>query len=112
MTQVESKAKGIDLEFATDHIWTMEDKEGFIGLRVDCGDHGVIYFTPQQAMSVICAFSLHLQPSGLVVRTEIREKADDAAPGACKSDRNNPTPHASDCNVWVGEPCNCIVGKM
>ncbi len=20
-------------------------------------------------------------------------------------------PHASDCNVWVNEPCNCIMGK-
>jgi hypothetical protein len=43
---------GIRLEFATDHIWTMEDKPGFIGLRVDCGDGGVVYFTKSQARDV------------------------------------------------------------
>jgi hypothetical protein len=51
---------GICLEYATDHIWTMEDKEGFIGLRLDCGDSGVIYFTPSQAADVVAAFSAHL----------------------------------------------------
>jgi hypothetical protein len=44
--------KGFRLEFATDHIWSMEDKEGFIGLRIDCGDAGVVYFTKSQARQV------------------------------------------------------------
>lgn len=52
---------GIDLEYATDHIWTMEDREGFIGLRLDSGDSGVIYFTKEQAASVIKNFKLHLE---------------------------------------------------
>lgn len=44
--------KGFRLEFATDHIWTMEDKPGFVGLRIDCGDSGVVYFTKSQARDV------------------------------------------------------------
>jgi hypothetical protein len=59
--------RGIDLEFATDHIWTMQDREGFIGLRVDCGDSGVIYFTPDQARQVIDQFTLQLAPAALPV---------------------------------------------
>jgi len=51
---------GINLEYSTDHIWTMEDREGFIGLRLDCGDAGVIYFTKEQASEVVAAFSMHL----------------------------------------------------
>jgi hypothetical protein len=66
--------KGIDLEFATDHIWTMEDRPGFIGLRLDCGDAGVIYFTKEQAMSVIAAFASHLLPESAVVKYEIKPK--------------------------------------
>lgn len=50
----------IALDHATDHIWTMEDEKGFIGLRVDCGDSGVLYFTKEQALDVVTAFSLHL----------------------------------------------------
>lgn len=55
------KHEGITREFATDHIWTMEDRPGFIGLRVDCGDSGVIYFTPDQARQVIDQFQCHLK---------------------------------------------------
>ena len=51
---------GIALEYATDLIWTMEDKPGFIGLRVDCGDAGTIYFTSDQARQVVEAFQKHL----------------------------------------------------
>lgn len=37
---------------ATDHIWLMEDgKEPHaIGLRMDCGDSGVVYLTREQAI--------------------------------------------------------------
>lgn len=49
----------IHLDHATDHIWLMEDKPGFIGLRVDCGDGGVLYFTPEQAKEVVDAFENH-----------------------------------------------------
>jgi hypothetical protein len=48
---------GIDLEFSTDYIWAMEDKEGYLGLRLDSGDSGTIYFTPRQAISVIAELS-------------------------------------------------------
>jgi len=34
---------------ATDHIWLMEDRPGLIGIRMDCGDSGVVYVTPSQA---------------------------------------------------------------
>ena len=34
---------------ATDHIWCMEDKPGFIGVRLDCGDSGTVYLTYDQA---------------------------------------------------------------
>lgn len=52
---------GIDRDYATDHIWTMEDREGFVGLRIDCGDSGTIYFTPFQMEEVIKAFNFHLE---------------------------------------------------
>lgn len=35
--------------YATDHIWCMEDVEGHIGIRLDCGDSGVVYLTHKQA---------------------------------------------------------------
>jgi len=38
---------------STDHIWAMEDVEGYIGLRLDCGDAGAVYFTKEQAKKVI-----------------------------------------------------------
>jgi hypothetical protein len=38
---------------ATDHIWTMEDKEGLIGVRFDCGDSGVVYLTKDQAVDLV-----------------------------------------------------------
>lgn len=65
---IEPSAGGINLEYATDHIWTMEDKPGFIGLRVDCGDAGTIYFTPDQAEQTIDALKFqmfHLKSSGI-----------------------------------------------
>jgi hypothetical protein len=62
---------GINLEYATDHIWTMEDKEGFIGLRVDCGDSGVVYFTPSQALDVVAAFSAHLNAK--IMKVEFKQ---------------------------------------
>lgn len=34
---------------ATDHIWMMEDVEGYIGIRLDCGDAGAVYVTKAQA---------------------------------------------------------------
>lgn len=34
---------------STDHIWLMEDVEGYIGIRMDCGDSGVVYVTKEQA---------------------------------------------------------------
>jgi hypothetical protein len=34
---------------ATDHIWLMEDRPGKIGIRLDCGDSGVVYVTYKQA---------------------------------------------------------------
>lgn len=34
---------------ATDHIWLMEDVEGYIGIRMDSGDSGVVYLTREQA---------------------------------------------------------------
>lgn len=34
---------------ATDHIWCMEDKPGFIGIRMDSGDSGTVYLTHAQA---------------------------------------------------------------
>lgn len=66
--------KGISLEYATDHIWTMEDKPGFIGLRLDCGDSGVIYFTREQALSVMAAFALHVEPESAVLKVEYQLK--------------------------------------
>lgn len=47
--------------YASDHIWTMEDKPGFIGLRLDCGDAGTVYFTPDQAKQVVDQFGVHLE---------------------------------------------------
>lgn len=38
---------------ATDHIWTMEDKEGFIGVRFDCGDSGTLYLSRDQATDLL-----------------------------------------------------------
>ena len=66
---------GISLEYATDHIWTMEDREGFIGLRLDCGDAGTIYFTPEQASQVIAAFALHLTPAKAIRKIEFKTEA-------------------------------------
>jgi len=45
----------------TNHIWIMEDgPEGHsIGIRLDCGDSGTIYFSYEQAMDLsnqICQF--------------------------------------------------------
>jgi hypothetical protein len=34
---------------STDHIWLMEDVEGYIGIRMDCGDSGTVYVTKAQA---------------------------------------------------------------
>jgi hypothetical protein len=34
---------------ASDHIWCMEDVEGYIGVRMDCGDAGTVYLTHSQA---------------------------------------------------------------
>lgn len=34
---------------STDHIWCMEDIPGLIGIRMDCGDRGVVYLTYGQA---------------------------------------------------------------
>ena len=34
---------------ATDHIWLMEDVEGYIGIRMDSGDSGTVYLRPLQA---------------------------------------------------------------
>lgn len=45
---------------ATDHIWTMEDIDGYIGLRMDCGDSGTVYLTKQQAKQVIENLEAHL----------------------------------------------------
>ena len=39
-------------------IWAMEDRPGFIGLRLDCGDGGTVYLTKEQAREVIA----ELQP--------------------------------------------------
>ena len=35
---------------ATDHIWIMEDGEepNIVGIRMDCGDSGVVYLTRDQ----------------------------------------------------------------
>lgn len=43
----------IDLEYSTDNIWAMEDKEGFVGIRFDCGDSGAIYLTTKQVGTLI-----------------------------------------------------------
>lgn len=37
---------------ATDHIWCMEDIDGYIGVRLDCGDAGTVYFTRGQALEL------------------------------------------------------------
>lgn len=39
----------------TDHIWTMLDgpEPHTIGIRLDCGDSGVVYVTPSQAKDLI-----------------------------------------------------------
>lgn len=54
---IQKEPTEINLEFSTDHIWAMEDMPGFIGLRLDCGDSGTIYFTPKQAINVIAELS-------------------------------------------------------
>jgi hypothetical protein len=66
---------GINLEYSTDHIWTMEDKPGFIGLRLDCGDAGTIYFTKDQAAQVVSCLSMHLVPESAVFKAEFRPQA-------------------------------------
>lgn len=40
---------------STDHIWAMCDgvKPAIIGLRLDCGDCGAVYFTPSQAQDTV-----------------------------------------------------------
>jgi hypothetical protein len=44
------KSKPLQLSgFATDHIWIMEDIDGYIGIRLDCGDSGTVYLTKAQA---------------------------------------------------------------
>lgn len=43
----------LELEYSTDNIWAMEDKEGFIGIRFDSGDAGALYVTKQQAIMLI-----------------------------------------------------------
>jgi len=43
-----------------DPIWAMTSPEGMIGLRLDCGDGGVINFTKEQAREVIDALSSQL----------------------------------------------------
>lgn len=45
---------------STDHIWAMEDKEGFIGIRFDCGDSGTIYLTRKQALDLRNQLNLFL----------------------------------------------------
>lgn len=65
---------GIDLEFSTDHIWTMEDRPGFVGLRLDCGDSGVIYFTKDQAASVVACLAPYLCSDNAAFKMEIRPK--------------------------------------
>ena len=45
---------------STDHIWTMEDVEGYIGLRLDSGDSGTVYLTKSQAQQVIDNLRTHL----------------------------------------------------
>lgn len=49
---------------ATDHIWAMEDVEGYIGLRMDCGDAGTVYLTPKQARDVISTLQIFLDDEG------------------------------------------------
>lgn len=71
---MELAMKGICLEYATDHIWTMEDKPGYIGLRLDCGDSGVIYLTKDQAASVIAALAGHLCADNVAFKFEIKPK--------------------------------------
>lgn len=38
---------------ATDHIWCMEDVEGYIGVRMDCGDSGTVYLSHAQAEELV-----------------------------------------------------------
>lgn len=48
----------IELTYATDMIWSDIDPEkGLIGLRVDEGESGVLYFTPEHARQVVKDFN-------------------------------------------------------
>jgi len=38
---------------STDHIWLMEDVEGYIGIRMDSGDRGTVYLTHAQATDLL-----------------------------------------------------------
>lgn len=44
-------------------IWAMAEGDGTIGLRLDCGDGGVVFLTEQQAREVINAIEPLLGPS-------------------------------------------------
>lgn len=48
---------------ATDHIWTMEDgpESHPIGLRLDCGDSGVVYLSNDQAEKVVDSLGVHVE---------------------------------------------------
>lgn len=45
---------------STDHIWSMETKEGLIGIRFDCGDSGTLYVTKEQAADLLAQLDSYL----------------------------------------------------
>jgi hypothetical protein len=46
-------------------IWSMTEANGEIGLRLDCGDAGVVWMTPEQARETIEALKAELaEPQG------------------------------------------------
>lgn len=56
---------------ATNHIWFMEDGEEphVIGVRLDCGDSGVVYFTREQAADLSKGLSNFLAEAALRAET-------------------------------------------
>ncbi len=50
---------------STDHIWCMEDIPGLIGMRMDCGDGGVVYLTYAQAHDLASQLQSFISPTGV-----------------------------------------------
>lgn len=61
------------------------------------------YFEDEEPESLECC--IHCSSENLPFDEDVCEK--------CKAEKDvEPTyPHASDCAIWVAEPCDCVTGK-